>query len=159
MLHCDVISFEFPMALVGQVMCINCLIYPEIINRKYKHTWHWSITFNLDGGKSVGKMTLVSHCLIIFPFLALRWLKCSYVQIPKTLQCTRIFWRVFWTHLKWSCPHLGDSVSIRMISIFKITYFQPCSQKMHNLILTFFWYLLLTLGAPHCVQMLSSRHD
>ena len=28
--------------------------------------------------------------------------------------------------------------TLMMISIFKITYFQPCSQKMHNLILTFF---------------------
>ncbi len=33
-----------------------------------------------------------------------------------------------------------------MISIFKITDFQPCSQKMHYLI---FWFLLLTLGAPN----------
>ena len=32
----------------------------------------------------------------------------------------------------------GTSLSPLMISIFKITYIQPCSQKMHNLILTFF---------------------
>ena len=30
------------------------------------------------------------------------------------------------------------SLKSMMISTFKITYFQPCSQKMHNLILTFF---------------------
>ncbi len=51
---------------------------------------------------------------------------------------------------------------IKMISIFKITYFQPCSQKIHNLFLTFFDIYYLPWVPPislKCVQMLSSRHD
>ena len=47
--------------------------------------------------------------------------------------------------------HFGISKNgakiILMISIFEITFSQPCSQNMH-LILTFLWYLLLALSAP-----------
>ncbi len=52
-------------------------------------------------------------------------------------------WRVWHTQMfqenvSISCKYLAYSDPTMMISIFKITYFQPCSQKMHNLILTFF---------------------